>query len=79
MAKSPVYGRGHNRDHRPLKSPLHPSAANINMRGKKSKPDHCWCCVCIDMRGDIIKKIHKKEMQNAFVAQWVEATASKAV
>jgi len=67
MAKSPVYGRGRNRDHN--KGPFHPAAANINMHGKKTKVDKCWCCVCIDMRYDIIKKIHDKEMRNAFVAQ----------
>ena len=69
MAKSPVYGRGRNRDHKPRGSLNHPAAANINMHGKKTKVDKCWCCVCIDMRDDMIKKIHNKEMRNAFVAQ----------
>lgn len=64
MAKSPVYGRGRNRKHRPQKSPLHPSAGGINMKGKKSKPDHCWCCVCIDMRDELLKVQHQKEMEN---------------
>jgi len=64
MPKSPVYGRGRNRNHRPPKSPIHASAANINMRGKKSKSDHCWCCVCIDMREKITHSIHTKEMKN---------------
>ena len=67
MAKSPVYGRGRNRDHN--KGPFHPAAANINMHGKKTKVDKCWCCVCIDMRDDMIKKIHNKEMINALVGQ----------
>jgi hypothetical protein len=64
MAKSPVYGRGRNRKHRGHCGPVHAAAANINMRGKKSKPDHCWCCVCVDMREDIVYRIHKKEMKN---------------
>ena len=64
MAKSPVYGRGRNRNHRPAKSPLHGSAANINMKGKKSRTDHCWCCVCIDMRDDIIRKQHMNEIRS---------------
>jgi hypothetical protein len=64
MAKSPVYGRGRNRKHRGHRGPVHAAAANINMRGKKSKPDHCWCCICIDMREDILYRIHKKEMRD---------------
>jgi hypothetical protein len=64
MAKSPVYGRGRNRKHRAPKSPFHAAAANINMKGKKSKPDHCWCCVCIDMRDDILDREHRKEMRD---------------
>jgi hypothetical protein len=65
MAKSPVYGRGRNRKHRGGKGygPFHAAAANINMRGKKTKPDHCWCCVCIDMREDIQAKEHRKEIR----------------
>jgi hypothetical protein len=62
MAKSPVYGRGRNGKHR--KGKKHAAAANINMRGKKSKPDHCWCCVCLDMREEIVYCIHKKEMRD---------------
>lgn len=62
MAKSPVYGRGRNRSRN--QGPIHASAANINMRGKKSRVDHCWCCVCIDMREEIMYSIHKKEMRN---------------
>jgi hypothetical protein len=62
MAKSPVYGRGRNRK-RNL-GPFHAAAANINMRGKKTKRTSCWCCVCIDMREDLIKKQHQKEMCN---------------
>jgi hypothetical protein len=64
MAKSPVYGRGRNRKHRAPGGPFHAAAANINMRGKKSKPDHCWCCICIDMREYILYRIHKKEMRD---------------
>lgn len=67
MSKSPVYGRGRNRNHRPAKSPLHGSAANINMHGKKTKIDHCWCCVCIDMREDMLKKIHSKEIREGLI------------
>lgn len=64
MAKSPVYGRGRNRKHRAPGGPFHAAAANINMRSKKSKPDHCRCCVCIDMRDKILHNIHKKEMRD---------------
>lgn len=39
-------------------------AANINMKGKKSKADHCWCCVCIDMREKIRDEEHHKEMRD---------------
>ena len=64
MAKSPVYGRGRNRKHRAVGGPQHPAAANINMRGKKSRADHCWCCVCVDMREEIKYNMHKKEMRD---------------
>jgi hypothetical protein len=64
MAKSPVYGRGRNRKHRAPRGPVHPAAANINMRGKKSRLDHCWCCVCIDMRDKIMYNIHKQEIRD---------------
>jgi hypothetical protein len=64
MAKSPIYGRGRNRKHRSIGSPNHAAAANVNMKGKKSKTDHCWCCVCIDMREDIQAKEHHKEIIN---------------
>lgn len=62
MAKSPVYGRGRNWKHR--KGKKHPAAANINMRGKKSKPDKCWCCICIDFREDIKAREDKREMKS---------------
>jgi hypothetical protein len=65
MAKSPVYGAGRNRGHRPLRSPLHKAAANINMHGKKTKSLPCWCCVCIDMRDNMIKEIHTKEIRDS--------------
>ena len=60
MAKSPVYGRGRNRNHN--KGPFHAAAANINMRGKKSKADHCWCCICVDLRDKIRDEEHRKEI-----------------
>lgn len=66
MAKSPVYGRGRNLKRRwrnkKTASPHHPAAANINMKGKKSKPDHCWCCICIDFRDKIRDEEHRKEI-----------------
>lgn len=69
MAKSPVYGRGRNLKRRwrdkKTAAPHHPAAANINMRGKKTKLMCCWCCVCIDMRDKILYRIHKKEMRDA--------------
>ena len=64
MAKSPVYGRGRNRKHRAPGGPFHAAAANINMRGKKSRVDHCWCCICVDMREEIVYRIHMKEMRD---------------
>lgn len=64
MAKSPVYGMGRNRKHRAPRSPFHAAAANINMRGKKSKQMSCWCCVCVDMRDKIMYSIHQKEMRD---------------
>lgn len=62
MAKSPVYGAGRNRKHRPSGSAHHPSAANINMRGKKSKSRGCMCCECIDMRDKLLLAQHRKEI-----------------
>lgn len=64
MAKSPVYGRGRNRKHRAPRSPFHAAAANINMKGKKSKSDHCMCCFCIDMRDKIRDEEHRKEIRD---------------
>ena len=67
MAKSPVYGIGRNLKKRwrgkKTAGPHHPAAANINMRGKKSKSMSCWCCECIDMREDIQAKEHRKEIR----------------
>ncbi len=65
MAKSPVYGRGRNRKHRGGKGygPFHAAAANINMHGKKSKADHCWCCICVDLRDDLRDEEHRKEIR----------------
>ena len=62
MAKSPVYGRGRNRNRN--RGPIHAAAANINMRGKKSRVDRCWCCVCVDFREKILYSIHKKQMKD---------------
>jgi len=62
MAKSPIYGRGRNRKRN--KGPVHAAAANINMRGKKSRVDRCWCCECIDFREKILYSIHKKQMRD---------------
>lgn len=62
MAKSPIYGRGRNRSRN--QGPVHAAAANINMRGKKSRVDHCGCCYCIDVREEIQYRIHKKEMRD---------------
>ena len=62
MAKSPVYGRGRNRKHN--QGPFHAAAANVNMRGKKTKHMRCWCCVCVDMREKIMYSIHKKEIRD---------------
>ena len=64
MAKSPVYGMGRNRKHRAQRGPVHAAAANINMRGKKTKRMSCWCCVCVDMRDKIQYNIHTKEMRD---------------
>jgi hypothetical protein len=65
MAKSPVYGMGRNRKHRGIhRAANHPAAANINMRGKKTKRMSCWCCVCIDMRDEIRDEEHRKEMRD---------------
>jgi hypothetical protein len=65
MAKSPVYGMGRNRKHRPInRGSNHPAAANINMRGKKTKPMSCGCCICIDMREAIQYSIHNKEIKD---------------
>ncbi len=61
MAKSPIYGRGRNRSRN--KGPVHAAAANINMRGKKSRVDRCWCCVCVDFRDKLRDLQHKKEMR----------------
>ena len=63
MAKSPVYGRGRNRKHRAVGGPHHAAAANINMHGKKSKADHCWCCVCVDLRDKIRDEEHRREIK----------------
>ena len=63
MAKSPVFGLGRNWHHRPRGSHFSPSAANVNLKGKKYKRMGCGCCSCIDFRDNILKKEHKKEME----------------
>jgi hypothetical protein len=68
MAKSPVYGLGRNLKNRwrgkKSAGPYHAAAANINMRGKKTKRMSCRCCVCIDFREEIVYRIHIKEMRD---------------
>jgi hypothetical protein len=65
MAKSPVFGSGRNWYHRPRRAaPNHPAAANVNMRGKKTKSMSCYCCVCLDMRDKMLRDIHAKEINN---------------
>lgn len=64
MAKSPVYGLGRNKKHRPRGCLQAPSAANVNLHGKKHKVMGCYCCYCIDFRAAILKRIHKQEMLN---------------
>ena len=39
-------------------------AGNVNMKGKKYKLMRCGCCACLDMRDDVLKKEHEKEMKN---------------
>lgn len=53
---------GRNRKHN--QGPFHAAAANVNMRGKKTKHMRCWCCVCVDMREKIMYSIHMKEMRD---------------
>lgn len=60
--KSPVYGLGRNRKHKPRGSTNHPSAANVNMRGKKTKSMSCCCCICIDKREQIVYKEYIKQI-----------------
>lgn len=64
MSKSPVYGLGRNRNHRPPKAVMRASAANVNMHGKKHKVMGCYCCYCVDLREDILKKLHTKEIRD---------------
>lgn len=64
--KSPVYGLGRNRKHRPQGHVLHPSAANVNMKGKKEKTMSCLCCFCVDKRDEIAYKEHIKEIERGY-------------
>lgn len=49
--KSPIFGCGRNRRHRPKRKAInHPSAANMNMKGKKEIVASCGCCVCLNLR-----------------------------
>lgn len=61
--KSPVYGLGRNYNHRPRGSLIHPSAANVKMKGKKTKRMGCGCCTCFDKREVILKGVAEKEIQ----------------
>lgn len=66
MAKSPVYGLGRNWKHRPKrKSKFAPSAANIKMKGKKEKQMSCGCCVCLDLRDKMMRKVFEDEIKNS--------------
>ena len=60
--KSPVFGAGRNRKHRAPRGPYHASAANANLRGKKYKRMSCSCCVAIDLRDNLKKKLHTQDM-----------------
>jgi hypothetical protein len=62
MAKSSVFGLGRNLKHRPTKSTYHASAGNIHMRGKRKRLMGCGCCVCVDMREQLMAKEAKKEI-----------------
>lgn len=62
--KSPVFGLGRNWHHRPRGSHFSPSAANVNLKGKKFKRMGCGCCSCIDTRQDIVRKQHINEIRN---------------
>lgn len=65
MAKSPVYGCGRNWKHRKKRNAIFsPAAANVKMKGKKEKLMSCGCCVCIDLRDKMMKKIFLDEMKN---------------
>ncbi len=65
MPKSPVFGLGRNWKHRPRGGSYAPSAANINLRGKKYKRMGCGCCFCADFREDVVRKEHIREIRNA--------------
>ena len=64
MAKSPVFGGGRNRYHRPAGAIHHPAAANINLHGKKHKSMSCGCCCCLDLRDKLVMRQHVQEMNN---------------
>jgi hypothetical protein len=44
-------------------------AGNVNLKGKKTMRFSCGCCDAVNFKEDELKKIHKKEMRNALVAQ----------
>ena len=63
IPKSPVFGMGRNKNHRPNGAKFHAAAGSINMHGKKTKRTSCMCCVCVDLRDKILAEIHKHEMK----------------
>ena len=65
--KSPVYGLGRNWKHRATRNAhFAPSAANINLKGKKDRRMGCGCCYCLDKRDQEAFKTHLQEIREAF-------------
>lgn len=62
--KSPVYGLGRNRKHRPPGASNHAGAGQVNMKGKREKVMSCNCCFCLDKRDEMLSAIHRKEMNH---------------
>ena len=44
-------------------------AGNANLKGRKTKRLRCGCCNAVNFKQYLLKKEHKKEIHNAFVAQ----------
>lgn len=42
-------------------------AGKANLKGKKTLQMRCGCCVAINFKEDELKKIHSKEMREAYV------------